>query len=187
MVNVTELRPGNYFKDENQLFLVMDILLNKTAMRKMVAKVKVKNVKTGAIVELSRNSGYMVDVVRLDKEKMVYLYDSGATLCFMNQTSYEQVEISKDRLKWEMNFLVANTEIDIIRYNDEILGISLPIKVPLKIVDCEPAVRGDTVKSAMKNAKLETGYEVKVPLFIDNGETILVRTDTGDYDGRANG
>ena len=187
MVNVTELRPGNYFKDEGQLFLVMDILLNKTAMRKMVAKLKVKNVKTGAIVELSRNSGYTVDLVRLDKEKMIYLYDSGSALCFMNQTSYEQVEISKERLKWEMNFLVANIEIDIVRYNDEILGISLPIKVPLKIVDCEPAVRGDTVKSAMKTAKLETGFEVKVPLFIDNGETILVRTDTGDYDGRANG
>lgn len=187
MVNVTELRPGNYFKDEGQLFLVMDILLNKTAMRKMVAKLKVKNVKTGAIVELSRNSGYTVDVVRLDKEKMVYLYDSGTTLCFMNQTTYEQIEISKERLKWEMNFLVANTEIDIVRYNDEILGISLPVKVPLKITDCEPAVRGDTVKSAMKTATLETGYQTKVPLFIDNGETILVRTDTGDYDGRANG
>ncbi len=187
MVNVTELRPGNYFIDEGQLFLVMDILLNKTAMRKMVAKLKVKNVKTGAIVEVSRNSGYTVDVVRLDKEKMIYLYDSGTTLCFMNQTSYEQIEISKERLKWEMNFLVANTEIDIVRYNDEILGISLPVKVALKITDCEPAVRGDTVKSAMKTATLETGFQVKVPLFIDNGETILVRTDTGDYDGRANG
>jgi len=186
MVNVTELRPGNYFMDENNMFLVMDILLNKTAMRKMVAKVKVKNVKTGAIVELSRNSGYMVDVIRLDKKKMSYLYDSGNTLVFMDNTTYDQIEISKDRLKWEMNFLVANTEIDILSYNDEILGISLPVKVALKIIDCEPAVRGDTVKSAMKNAKLETGFEVKVPLFIDNNETIYVRTDSGIYDGRAN-
>lgn len=187
MVNVTELRPGNYFLDENQLFLVMDILLNKTAMRKMVAKLKVKNVRTGAIIEVSRNSGYVVDVVRLDKKKMSYLYDSGMGLCFMDQVSYEQIEIPYERLKWEMNFLTANQEIDVLSYNDEILGISLPIKVSLKIVDCEPAVRGDTVKSAMKTAKLETGFEVKVPLFIDNGETILVRTDTGDYDGRSNG
>ncbi|MCQ2752912.1 MAG: elongation factor P [Bacilli bacterium] len=186
MVNVTELRPGNYFIDENQMFVVMDILLNKTAMRKMVAKVKVKNVRTGAIIELSRNSGYMVDVVRLDKKKMSYLYDSGMGLCFMDNTTYEQIEIPHERLKWEMNFLVANTEIDVLSYNDEILGISMPVKVALKIVDCEPAVRGDTVKSAMKNAKLETGYQVKVPLFIDNGETIYVRTDTGDYDGRVN-
>lgn len=186
MINVTELRPGNYFVDEKQMFLVMDILLNKTAMRKMVAKVKVKNVRTGAIVELSRNSGYMVDLVRLDKKKMSYLYDSGNTLVFMDNSTYDQIEISKDRLKWELNFLVANTEIDVLSYEDEILGISMPIKVALKITDCEPAVRGDTVKSAMKTATLETGYQVKVPLFIDNGETIYVRTDTGEYDGRVN-
>jgi len=186
MINVTELRPGNYFMDEKQMFLVMDILLNKTAMRKMVAKVKVKNVRTGAIVELSRNSGYMVDLIRLDKKKMSYLYDSGNTLVFMDNSTYDQIEISKDRLKWEMNFLVANTEIDILSYNDEILGISMPVKVALKIVDCEPAVRGDTVKSAMKTATLETGYQVKVPLFIDNNETIYVRTDSGIYDGRVN-
>jgi len=185
MINVTELRPGNYFMDEHNMFQVMDILLNKTAMRKMVAKVKVKNVKTGAIVELSRNSGYMVELIRLDKKKMSYLYDSGNTLVFMDNVSYEQIEISKDRLKWEMNFLVANTEIDILSYNDEILGISMPVKVALRITDCEPAVRGDTVKSAMKTATLETGYQVKVPLFIDNGETIYVRTDSGIYDGRA--
>ena len=77
MVNVTELRPGNYFIDEGNLYQVLDILLNKTAMRKMVAKVKVKNVRTGTINELARNSGYMVDNVRLDKRQMQYLYDSG--------------------------------------------------------------------------------------------------------------
>ena len=73
MVNVTELRPGNYFIDENNLYQVLDILLNKTAMRKMVAKVKVKNVRTGTINELARNSGYMVENVRLDKRQMQYL------------------------------------------------------------------------------------------------------------------
>ena len=85
MVNVTELRPGNYFIDEGNLYQVLDILLNKTAMRKMVAKVKVKNVRTGTINELARNSGYMVDNVRLDKRQMQYLYDSGDFLVFMDQ------------------------------------------------------------------------------------------------------
>ena len=84
-----------------------------------------------------------------------------------------------------MNFLVPETEIDILFYEDEILGISLPTSVALTITECEPAVRGDTVNKAMKLATLETGYQTKVPLFIDNGEKILVRTDTGDYDGRA--
>ncbi len=184
-MNVTELRPGNYFIDEGNLYLVMDILLNKTAMRKMVAKVKAKNMRTGAITELARNSGYDVEKAILSKKKMLYLYDAGDNLVFMDNETYEQIEINKSRLEWEMNFLVSNAEIDILFYEDEILGITLPSSVALQITDCEPAVRGDTVNKATKLATVETGYQLKVPLFIDNGEKILVRTDTGAYDGRA--
>ncbi len=184
-MNVTELRPGNYFIDEGNLYQVIDILLNKTAMRKMVAKVKAKNMRSGAIIELARNSGYDVEKAILSKKKMVYLYDSGDFLVFMDNATYDQIEIAKSRLEWEMNFLVSNAEIDILFYEDEILGITLPSSVALQITDCEPAVRGDTVNKAMKFATVETGFKLKVPLFIDNGETILVRTDTGEYDGRA--
>ena len=184
-MNVTELRPGNYFIDEGNLYQVLDILLNKTAMRKMVAKVKAKNMRSGAIIELARNSGYDVEKAVLSKKKMVYLYDSGDALVFMDNNTYDQIEIQKSRLEWEMNFLTSNAEIDILFYEDEILGTTLPSSVALKIIDCEPAVRGDTVNKAMKFATVETGFKLKVPLFIDNGETILVRTDTGDYDGRA--
>ena len=184
-MNVTELRPGNYFIDEGNLYQVLDILLNNTAMRKMVAKVKAKNMRTGAITELARNSGYDVEKAMLEKKKMAYLYDSGDFLVFMDNETYEQIEIEKRKLEWEMNFLTENLEIDILFYEDEILGITLPSSVALKIVDCEPAVRGDTVNKAMKNATLETGYRLRVPLFIDNGETISVRTDNGEYDGRA--
>ena len=185
-MNVTELRPGNYFIDEGNLYQVLDILLNKTAMRKMVAKVKAKNMRTGAITELARNSGYDVEKAYLDKKKMAFLYDAGDNLVFMDNETYEQIEIAKSKLEWEMNFLTANLEIDILFYESEILGITLPITVPLEIVDCEPAVRGDTVNKAMKNAVVETGFKLRVPLFIDNHEVIMVRTDTGDYDGRAN-
>ena len=184
-MNVTELRPGNYFIDEGNLYQVLDILLNKTAMSKMVAKVKAKNMRTGAITELARNSGYDVEKAMLEKKKMAYLYDSGDFLVFMDNNTYEQIEIEKKKLEWELNFLTENLEIDILFYEDEILGITLPSSVALKIVDCEPAVRGDTVNKAMKNATLETGYRLRVPLFIDNGETISVRTDNGEYDGRA--
>ena len=185
MVNVTELRPGNFFIDEGNLYRVEDILLNKTAMRKMVAKVKVKNLRTGAIVEIARNSGYMVENVRLDKKQMQYLYDTGDALCFMDQETYEQIEISKDRLEWEKQFLKGDEIVEITSYEGEILGINLPAKVALKIVECDPAVRGDTVNKPTKSATLETGLKVRVPLFIENGEVVLVRTDNGEYDGRA--
>ena len=165
-MNVTELRPGNYFEDDGNLYYVIDILLNKTAMRKMVAKVKVKNVRSGAITELSANSGYQVETVRLDKKKMNYLYDNGDFLVFMDNETYEQVEIPKARLEWEIKFLKENQEVEITSYEDEILGINLPAKVTLKITHCEPAVRGDTVNKAMKDATVETGLKIRVPLFI---------------------
>lgn len=186
-MNVTELRPGNYFMDGNNIYAVVDILLNKTAMRKMVAKLKVKNLRTGAITEMSANSGYQVETIRLDKKKMNYLYDGGETYVFMDQETYEQIEIAKDKLKWESQFLKENLEVEIVTYEDEILGINLPAKVVLHIVHCEPAVRGDTVNKATKEAILETGLKVRVPLFINNEEDVYVRTDTAEYDSRANG
>ena len=185
MVNVTELRPGNYFIDENNLYQVLDILLNKTAMRKMVAKVKVKNVRTGTINELARNSGYMVENVRLDKRQMQYLYDSGDFLVFMDQETYDQVEIPVERLQWEKQFLKGDEIVEITSYEGEILGVNLPAKVTLKITQCDPGVRGDTVNKPTKPATLETGLVVRVPLFIEEGEEVLVRTDNGEYDGRA--
>jgi elongation factor P len=184
-MNATELRPGNYFIEDGNLYLVMDILLNKTAMRKMVAKVKTKNVRTGAITELSFNSGYNVEPVRLEKKKMNYLYDSGDFLVFMDNETYEQIELPRNRLEDQIQFLKENLEVDILTFEDEILGITLPAKVVLKITHCEPAVRGDTVNKAMKDATLETGATVRVPLFVNEGDEIYVRTDTGDYDGRA--
>ena len=185
MVNVTELRPGNYFIEDGNIYQVQDILLNKTAMRKMVAKVKVRNLRSGAVTEMAKNSGYMIETVRLDKRQMQYLYDTGDALCFMDQETYDQIEISKDRLQWEIQFLKGDEVVDITSYEGEILGITLPAKVALKITDCEPAIRGDTVNKAMKDAITETGLKIRVPLFIENGEVVLVRTDNGDYDGRA--
>jgi elongation factor P len=123
MINVTELRPGNYFEDEGALYQVLDILLNKTAMRKMVAKIKVKNLRTGAIFELARNSGYGVEEVRLDKKNMQYLYDAGETLCFMDGKTFEQIELPKANLQNEIPYLAPNGEVIIVSYNDEILGI----------------------------------------------------------------
>ncbi len=185
MINVTELRPGNYFIEDGNIYKCLDILLNKTAMRKMVAVVKAKNMRTGGIIEISRNSGYAIENIRLDKKPMQYLYDTGDFLVFMDQDTYEQIEISKSRLEWESKFLKGEEIVDITSYDGEVLDITLPAKVALRIVECEPAVRGDTVNKAMKDATLETGIKVRVPLFIEEGETVLVRTDNGEYDGRA--
>lgn len=185
MINVTELRPGNYFLEDNNIYNVLDILLNKTAMRKMVAKLKVKNVRTGAITELSFNSGYQIEKISIDKKIMQYLYDTGDALVFMDNETYDQIELQRDLLTWELNFLVANSEVEIAMYEGEVLGISLPAKVALKITECAPGAKGNTVTNATKDAVLETGLRLRVPLFIEEGEIINVRTDDGSYDGRA--
>ncbi len=185
-MNVTELRPGNYFEDENCLYQVLDILLNKTAMRKMVAKVKVKNVRTGAVTEIARNSGYDVELVSVTKSPMQYLYDGGETLVFMDPKSYEQVELPKSTLENEIPFLAPNGEVTIVTYEEEVLGVVLPSKVALEVIDCEPGVRGDTITNGgSKDAVLETGLKVRIPLFIDKGEKVYIDTATGKYDKRA--
>ncbi len=185
MINITELRPGNNFEYEGNVYNCLDIALNKTAMAKMKVKVKAKNLRTGAVLELSFIGGDKVEVIRLDKKKMQYLYDSGDALVFMDNDTYDQIEISKERLEWESKFLKGNEEVQIVFYGDEIMGVSLPTSVALQVTECEPAVRGDTVNKAMKEAVTETGLRVRVPLFIAEGEVILVRTDNGEYDGRA--
>jgi elongation factor P len=185
MINVTELRPGHYFIEDGNLYNVLDILLNKTAMRKMIARLKVKNVRTGAIMELTFNSGYQIERISIDKRNMTYIYDSGDALVFMNNQTFEQIEVPKSLLEWELQFLVENSEVEIATYDGEILGITLPAKVALKITECDPGVRGNTVQNATKDAVTETGLRIRVPLFIEEGETVLVRTDNGNYDGRA--
>lgn len=116
---------------------------------------------------------------------MQYLYDDGESLVFMDNETYEQVEIPDERLEWEKKFLKENDNVNISVYEGEILGVILPDKVSLRVVECEGAVKGDTATSAQKNAVLETGLEVKVPLFIGQDEIIVVNTSDGKYSGRA--
>ncbi len=185
IVNCTEVRPGNIYIWDNQLYLCQAIDLNKTAMAKMKVKLKSKNVRTGAITDVSLIGGDKVEIVYVEKRKMGFLYDEGDAICFMDNESYEQISIPKNLLEWEINFLVSGVEVEIMVYNGEVLGITLPTKVTLNITESEPAVRGDTSKTAMKDAYLETGFKVKVPIFVEQGEDIIVSTLDGTYVSRA--
>ena len=160
LVNVTELGPGKVYIHENQLYSVLDINRNKTAMAKMKVKMKVQNLRSGAIEEVMFFGGDRVELAYLEKKTMQFLYS--------------------------LNFLAPEADVTITYFRGEILGIALPAKVVLRIVDTDDnAVAGDTVNRAMKPATLETGYQIKVPLFVKNGEKVIIRTDTGAYDSRA--
>lgn len=185
MINCTEIKPGQCFTWEGTLYQCIDIALNKTAMAKMKVKVKVKEPKTGVVKELSLIGGDKVGEASIDKKTMQYLYDAGDLLVFMDNESYEQIELPKSNLSWELNFLTPNLEVSVLDYQGEILGITLPDKVELELVECELAVKGDTATAALKNAVCETGLQVKVPMFINNGERIIVSTIDGKYSSRA--
>ena len=186
MINCTEIKPGQCFTWENELYQCIDIALNKTAMAKMKVKVKVKQPRTGVVKELSFIGSDKVGEASIDKRTMQYLYDTGDASVFMDGETYDQIEIPNDRLTWEKNFLTPNLDVNIMIYEgNEILGVILPDKVELDLVECEQAVKGDTATSALKNAVCETGLQVKVPLFIENGERIVVSTSDGKYCSRA--
>ena len=185
MVIVNDLKPGMTFEYGNDSLTVINVDHNKTAMRQMIIKVKVKNVRTGVINEMSFTGGDKVELAHIEKKEMQYLYDDGTNLVFMDTNTYDQVEIDKTRLEWEMQFLKVNDNVFISMYGEEILGVILPDKVELQITECEQAVKGDTATSATKNAVLETGLEIKVPLFIQNGEMVIISTLDGKYSGRA--
>ncbi len=185
MILVNDLRAGMTFELDGELLLVLDKTNNKTARSQMSIKTKVKNMRTGSITELSWTGGDKAKKAHIDKKEMQYLYDDGTSLVFMDNETYEQIEIPKDKLEWEINFMKESSTVEVVMYQAEILGVNLPDKVELEIVEAEPAVKGDTATAAMKNATLETGLEIKVPLFIESGEVVLVTTEDGKYSSRA--
>ena len=174
MIIVNDLKPNTAFEYEGNLYSVINVDHNKTAMRQMIIKVKVKNLRTGVINEISFTGGDKVEPANIDRREMEYLYDDGENLVFMDTTTYEQIEIPKTRLKWEMQFMKENDNVTISMFNNEILGVILPDKVELQITECEQAVKGDTATAALKNAVVETGLAIKVPLFIQNGEMVVI-------------
>ena len=113
------------------------------------------------------------------------LYNSGDALVFMDKETYKQIESPAGNLEQEMNFLKESDEVEVTSYEGEVLGVSLPINVPFTITETEPAVKGDTATGATKNAIIETGFQIKVPLFISEGEIVIVNTVDGKYQGRA--
>ncbi|MDE5566717.1 MAG: elongation factor P, partial [Anaeroplasmataceae bacterium] len=148
-------------------------------------KTKLKDLRSGAVIEYTFNAAEKVEKAIIDKVTMQYLYDSGTSLVFMDNDTYEQVEIPHTFVEEEMKYLVENMNVEIEKFNDEILGINLPDKVTLKVTKCDPAVKGDTKTNALKDAYVETGLLVKVPMFIEEGESIIISTETGKYSSRA--
>lgn len=184
MVSTNEIKNGMAIEFEGNLYTILEFLHVKPGKGGAFVRTKLKNLRTGATIDYTFNADVKVKKAMIDKVKMSYLYNDGSNVVMMDPETYEQIEIPNDRLAQELNYMMDGNEFEVVSYEGEILGINLPDKVTLSIVECDPAVKGDTKTNALKDAKLETGLMVKVPLFVENGTRVIIDTRTGEYDGR---
>lgn len=185
MIIVNDLRNGMTFKYNDNLFITLESQHSKSARGQAHVKVKVKNLRTSAITNIVFTGGEKVARAYLDKKVMQFLYSSDNQLIFMDNETYEQIEIMQSKMKWEMNFLITGQMVQVLKYEDEILTVNLPDKVILKVISAEQAVKGDSTSNPTKQATLETGWSLQVPIFINQDDKISVSTLDGKYHQRA--
>ncbi len=166
-------------------YQVLEASFMRTAQRKPVMRTKLRHLFTGRVLEQSFKPGDKVEEADMSRVKASFLYADEAQCHFMNQESFEQFDFSKSTLGDQVKFLKEGLEVNILNFNGVPITVELPKKVNLKVVETPPGARGDTATGGTKQAKLETGLTVNVPLFIKEGELVVVNTETGDYVERA--
>ncbi len=185
MISTNDFKTGITIQSDGQLWKVIEFLHVKPGKGSAFVRSKLRNLRTGAIIEKTWRAGEKVDTAHIDKDKMSYLYATTDRCVFMNNDTYEQIEIPKERIEYELNFIVEGMDVDVERFEGEILGVTIPEKVVLEVVEADPAVKGNTAQSATKDCVVETGYQLQVPLFVNKGDKIVITTSTGKYDTRA--
>ena len=185
MISTNDLKNGITIQVDGEIFVVMETQHVKPGKGAAIVKAKLKNLRSGAIFEKTFNAGVKVETARIEKQLMQYLYSMSDEYYFMNMETYEQISLTKDHLGDGVNYLIENAEVYITSFEGEVIGIDLPDKINLKVTHTEPVVKGNTTNNALKDATVETGLLVRVPLFIEEGETIVVSTSDGKYVSRA--
>mgnify|MGYP002519242156 FL=1 len=184
MFNINDIKNGITFVLDGQIYQVLEFLHVKPGKGPAFIRTKIKNLRTGATIEKTFNTNIKLEKAIIDKQNAQYLYNSGDVYNFMNMETYEQIELTKEQLGDDALLLKENLEVDLSFYNGELIGIILPDKIQMKVVHTEPGVKGNTATNATKDAELESGLVVRVPLFIEQGEDIII-TREGKYDSRA--
>jgi elongation factor P len=185
-MDVSELRKNAKVELDGQPYVITVCQFVKPGKGQGLYKCKLKNMITGAVLDRTWRSGESLTAANVESKKMQYLYASGDAYTFMDNQTYEQVEMTADLIGDDKFYLLDNLEVDVLFYNERPVGVSLPSHVVMEIVECEPGVKGDTATNVTKGATVQTGLTVAVPLFIKQGEKIKVDTRTGAYVERVN-
>jgi elongation factor P len=185
MINVNQLRKGVTFELDDELYRVLDFQHHKPGRGKATIRTKLRNLRTGTTIDRNFISDDKVDDIRLDHRTVQYLYNDGVRYFFMDTDTYEQTAMSAQVLEDVIPYLKENLTLQLSMYDGEPLDIEVPITIELEVTETEPAIRGDTATGATKEAVLETGLRVQVPLFVQEGDVIEVDTRTDEYLTRA--
>ena len=184
MADTSDFRNGLIIKFKNDLYSIVEFQHVKPGKGGAFVRSTLKNLRTGRVLENTFRAGEKVEVVRVERRKYQYLYSEGDMLVCMDNETYEQINISKELFSEGLKFLKESEEVEILFNGSEIISVEIPIFINLKVVVTEPGFRGDTATGAMKPARLETGAQINVPLFINEGDVLKVDTRTGEYSER---
>lgn len=180
MISVTDLRSGVVFKDQGQLLQVLSYEHIKMGRGSATIKVKIRNIKTGAITEKGFMSGAKVDNVAISRKELQFLYKDDESAYFMDSKTFEQIEVPLSKLS-SHNYLKEGQNFSISFFEDEPLELVLPPKMDLKVIETGPSIRGNSATNIYKDAILENGVKTKVPLFIQTNDVVRIDTRTGSY------
>ena len=185
-VRATEIRKGQVIEVNGDLLLITDYEHKTPGNLRAIINIKTKSLKTGQANSMRLGSGDILEVAYLDRRKAEYLYkESNGDFIFMDSENYEQFHLTPEFCGDQMRFCKENTQVEVTFHGSTPIGVELPQVVELQITEAEAAVKGNTATNVKKNAMLETGTEIKVPLHIDSGELVRVNTQTGEFMGRA--
>jgi len=185
MISTNDFRTGVTVTIDGDAWQVVEFQHVKPGKGAAFVRAKMRNLCTGAVVERTFNAAERMPKAVVERRDMQYLYKNGDLYVFMDNETYEQTELSKEQIGNAINFLKENMEAKVMVYETRILGVELPNTVELTVVETEPGIKGDTATGGSKNATLDTGYIVKVPLFINEGDVLRIDTRSGEYIERA--
>lgn len=185
LISTNDFKTGQTIVHEGNIYLVIEFMHVKPGKGGAFVRTKLRNLRTGSVTDYTFNAGTKVERAQIDKIMMQYLYVNGDQHVFMNTESYEQIEIPGTQIEYELKYIFEGMSVEVMFFDGkEILGVSLPDKVVLEVKETVPGVKGDTKTNALKDAIMQTGLLVKVPMFIEEGERIIVNTNDGQYVSR---
>ena len=181
MITTSDFKPGLTIEVDGEVYQIMRVEHIKPGRGAAVVKTKLRNVRTGAIVEKTFRSGERVERAIVERRPAMYLYNDGSNYVFQDSETFDEVILSPEQVGEVAQWLKEGEEITVVRFEGEVIGLEVPNTVERKVVQTEPGVRGDTVSGGSKPAVIEGGVTVQVPLFVNEGDVIKVDTRTGEY------